>query len=173
MNSYFFFFHMYCNKRKLLEIWWHTCICPCKQVLYSRLGRSVFLHNFIFFNSWWNRNQKNTFVNNFEELVQSSVVLLLDKVLSANCGIYSICLCVLWVTEGVVQLNERVSVCVCLLAHWEGRGYSPLPNLMGFSFLSTANKITELLWVPFSDFSLHCFPPPAPPYMPVARSEAK
>lgn len=49
-------------------------------------------------------------------------------------------------------------VCVCGGVFLKGGGYSPLPNLMGFSFLSTANTITELLCVPFSDFSLN--PPP-------------
>ena len=48
---------------------------------------------------------------------------------------------------------------VSLLTHWKGRQvHSPLPYLIGFSsHLSTANEITELLWVSFSDFSLNCF----------------
>lgn len=52
-----------------------------------------------------------------------------------------------------------MGVRVSLLTHWEGRRvHSPLPYLMGFSsHLSTANEITELLWVSFSDFSLNCF----------------
>lgn len=49
---------------------------------------------------------ENTLVIDFEEFVQSSVELLLGKAVSVLQYLY---VCVLWVTEGVVQLNE----CVC------------------------------------------------------------
>lgn len=44
---------------------------------------------------------------------------------------------------------------------------------MEFSFLSMVNKITELLWLLFSDFSQNCFPPLPFSYMSVARCQAK